>query len=125
MPGVIVHLIAGSSMFLIGWLYYSKYFETDQKSKELLILAFVCLVFSILPDFVLAIYYTTYFVSFETALFYHDLVSIILLPIAIISLFTLKYLLNFNRKHILIIGIWCILLHIGMDLFIEESGIWI
>ena len=125
MPGAVVHLIAGSAMFFIGWFYYSKYFETDQRIKELIILACVCLVFSILPDIVLVIYYTTYFVSFETSLFYHDLVSIILVPIAIISLFTLKYILKFKRKHMLILGIWCVLLHIAMDLFIEESGIWI
>ena len=125
MPGGLVHLVAGTAMFVIGRYYYKDYFEGVNKTKESILLLIVCLFFSILPDFFLIIYYTTHVLPFEVFLTYHDLVLLISGPIAIITLLILKYWINIKRKPLLIMGMWCILLHITMDLFIPETGIWI
>jgi uncharacterized membrane-anchored protein len=125
MPGGLVHLAAGTAMFVIGRYYYKDYFEGVNKTKESILLLIVCLFFSILPDFFLIIYYTTHVLPFEVFLAYHDLVLLISGPIAIITLLILKYWINIKRKPLLIMGMWCILLHITMDLLIPETGIWI
>jgi len=124
MPGAIIHLAAGSLMVLIG-IYYSKdYFRYNHDIKEFLLLIIVCLSFSLLPDFVLIIYYTTYMSSFCTALLYHNFFSFISAIVAISGLLILRYWIDIKRKPILIMGLWCIILHVAMDLFIEESSIW-
>ena len=125
MPGALVHLAAGTTMFVIGRYYFKNYFISDNKTKENILLLFACLFFSIIPDFFLIIYYTTYILPFEVFLNYHDLVLLISGPLALIVLLILKYKVNIKRKPILIMGMWCILLHITMDLFISETGIWI
>ena len=56
MPGLVPHLISGSIIFLIGSYYFKSYFDViykNNKIKETLILAMVCILFSILPDFIL------------------------------------------------------------------------
>ena len=125
MPGALIHLAAGTAMFVIGRYYFKNYFIGDNKTKENIILLFSCLFFSIIPDFFLIIYYTTHVLPFEVFLNYHDIVLLISGPLAIIALLILKYKVNMKRKPILIMGMWCILLHITMDLFIPETGIWI
>jgi len=125
MPGALLHLAAGTAMFGIGRFYFKSYFEGDNKTKESILLLVVCLFFSIIPDFFLIIYYTTYILPFEVLLTYHDVVLLISGPIAIVTLLILKYWVNIERKPLLIMGIWCILLHIIMDLFIPDTGIWI
>jgi hypothetical protein len=123
MPGAIPHLIAGSAMFFIGRYYFKSYFDGDNKLKEKILLAFICLLFSILPDFILVIYYTTHVLPFCTFLPFHDLVHIIFSPIAIIILLILKFKVNTKREPIWIMGLWCIILHIVMDLFLSEHGV--
>lgn len=125
MPGAVYHLAAGIALAVIGRLYFNNYFEKNNKIKENIILLFVCLFFSIIPDFFLIIYYTTYILSYETFLIYHDLVLLISGPLAIIILLILKFRINIQRKPILIMGMFCILLHIIMDLFIQDLSIWI
>ena len=122
MPGAIPHLIAGSTMFIIGRYYYRSYFDGDNKFKEKILLAVVCLSFSILPDFFLLIYYTTHILPFFTFLPFHDFLHIIFSPIAILVLLILKFKVNAKREPILIMGIWCIIIHIIIDLFIPEHG---
>lgn len=124
MPGALSHLIAGSAMFIIGRYYFKSYFDEPEKAKKLLLLAVVCLIFSVIPDFVLIIYYTTHVLSFCELLPYHDLVLLISGPIAIIGLLILKFGVDIKTKPVWIMGLWCILLHIAMDLFIQEHGIW-
>jgi len=125
MPGVLLHIAAGTAMFVLGRYYFKNYFIGDNKTKENILLLFACLFFSIIPDFFLIIYYTTYILPFEVFLNYHDLFILISGPLAIFVLLILKYKVNTERKTILIMGMWCILLHITMDLFIPETGIWI
>jgi len=122
MPGAIPHLIAGSAMFIIGRYYYRSYFDGDNKFKEKILLAVVCLSFSILPDFFLLIYYTTHILPFFTFLPFHDFLHIIFSPIAILVLLILKFKVNAKREPIWIMGIWCIIIHLIIDLFIPEHG---
>jgi len=125
MPGALLHLAAGIALVVIGRYYFKSYFEGDNKTKESMLLLVVCLFFSIIPDFFLIIYYTTYILPYETFLIYHDLILLISGPLAIIILLILKYRIDIERKPILIMGMWCILLHITMDLFIPDISIWI
>ena len=125
MPGALPHLLAGSAMFIIGRYYFRRYFDGDNKTKELILLAIVCLICSLLPDIILVIYYTTHISPFETLLPYHDFLHLIFTPIAIAILLTLKYIVNTKRGTIWVMGLWAIILHIIMDLFIQEHGVWI
>lgn len=127
MPGVIPHLIAGSLMFIIGSYYFKNYFDGDNKTKKLFLLLAVCLSFSILPDFFLIIYYMTYILPIEVFLPYHNFVFLISGPIAVVGLVILKYGIDIKTKPIWIMGLWCILLHITMDLLLPHKtvGIWI
>ena len=119
MPGAIPHLIAGSIMFIIGRYYFKSYFD----KKDKILLAIVCLIFSCLPDSFLAIYYTTHILSFEELLQYHILAHIIFTPLAVVGLLILRYMMDVKRKPVWIMGLWCILLHIVMDMFIPEGGV--
>lgn len=125
MPGVIPHLIAGIAMFIIGRYYFRRYFDGNDKVKEHILLLFVCLSFTFIPDFFLIIYYTTHIASFCDFLPYHNFVSLISGPIAIIGLLILKYGVDIQKKPIWIIGLWCIILHVIMDFFIQDTGVWI
>jgi hypothetical protein len=125
MPGAIPHLVAGGAMFIIGRLYYSSYFDGKEKFKERLLLAGVCLIFSLIPDFILAIYYTTNFSEFCTLLPIHNFVHLIFSPVAIIILIILKLKLNVKREPVWIIGLWCIIIHVVMDLIIQEHSFWL
>lgn len=125
MPGAIPHITAGVALFFIGRYYFKNYFNQDDKSIKLFLLAFVCISFSIIPDFLLIIYYTTYSFSFCAILPYHNLLHIILFITAIVGLLVTKFFLNIKSKPIWIMGMWAILLHIIMDLSIPDISIWI
>ena len=127
MPGALTHLAAGAAMFIIGRFYFKNYFEgVKNKNKESLILLFVCLFFSVIPDFFLIIYYLTYILPFEVFLIYHYLVIIVSGPLAIAIILILKYQqVNIKRKPIIMMGMWCILLHIAVDIFIANNTIFI
>jgi len=58
-------MFAGSIMYFIGRYYFRRYFDSGNKTKELILLAVVCLICSLIPDFFLAIYYTTHIAPFE------------------------------------------------------------
>ena len=59
MPGFISHLIAGSILFLIGRYAFKSFFDGAQQNKERMLLLFICLTFSFIPDAFLGIYYAT------------------------------------------------------------------
>jgi len=125
LPGSLPHMFAGSIMYFIGRYYFRRYFDSGNKTKELILLAVVCLICSLIPDFFLAIYYTTHISPFETFLPYHDFIHLIFTPLAIAILLTLKYIVNTKRGPIWVMGLWSIILHLIMDLFIQEHGVWI
>jgi len=124
MPGVIPHLLAGIAMAILGRFYFKSYFDGKEKIKEKILLVIVCLIFSVIPDIFLIIYYSTKIFSKEFFLPLHDTVYIIIGPIAIFFLILLKYGIELKTKPIWIMGFWSILLHLIMDFFISEFNLW-
>lgn len=122
MPGLIPHLIAGISLYFMGIFYFRSYFKENNNK---ILLAVVCITFSIIPDVFLGIYYTTNLLSFKTLLPYHVFTHIILTPIAIIIFTILLLRFDTKRKPIWIIGILALLLHIVMDLLMHETNLFI
>lgn len=125
MPGAIPHIIAGLSLFIISKYYFKNYINEKNKYLKLFLLLFTCLTFSIIPDFFLIIYYTTYLYPFNYILTYHNLLHLILFLTALITLIFFRNFLKIKNKPILIIGISAILLHITMDLLIPDYSLWI
>lgn len=125
MPGVIPHLIAGTVLFVIGRFSFRSYFTGDQKHKRELLLAFVCLLCSILPDFFLGIFYLTHLEPFNVLLSHQVFTHVILTPIAVSALFLLAFLFDTKRRPLWIMGASAFVLHIIIDfLFIETSYLW-
>jgi hypothetical protein len=110
-------------MFIIGRYYFKRYF--DGKIKEQLLLLFVCLFFTFLPDIFLIIWYATRILPICIFYLYHDFTQLILLPVSIVALLILIFLVDIRRKPIWIMGFLSILLHIVMDLFISDSSVFI
>ena len=121
MPGVIPHLIIGSALYLIGRVTFRTYFKDDQKHKKELLLAVICLTFSLLPDFFLGIYYLTHLESASVLMPYQIFTHHILTPVAIGVLLPI-ILLDTKRRPIWIMGATALLLHILMDVIIIETN---
>ena len=118
MPGVLVHLIAGSAMFFIGRYYFKNYFDNDHNKQLLLVIT--CLSFSFLPDIFLGIYYTTHILPREVLVTYHTIAHILFCPIAFVILLLMRS--DEKRKPLWAMGLWSIILHLSMDLFMQETG---
>jgi len=121
MPGVIIHLIAGSILYIIGRITFRTYFTGDQKLKKELLLAVVCLLFSILPDFFLGIYYLTHLEPESVLMRYQEFTHLTITPIAIMVLIPI-ILLDKKRRPLWIMGATALILHIIMDLYIMETN---
>jgi putative effector of murein hydrolase len=121
MPGLISHLLVGSVLFAIGRVAFRTYFKDNQKLKKTLLLAAVCLTFSLLPDFFLGIYYTTHLEPFNVLLPYQVFTHFILTPIAVGVLFLLAFLFDTKRRPIWFMGTVALVLHVVMDLLIKET----
>jgi len=117
MAGLIIHLIVGSSLYLIGRYHFKTYFVADQKTMENLLLAGVCLIFSLLPDFFLGLYYTIHLLPFQILLTYRNYTHFILTPLAIGVLILLIYKVDIKRKPLWIMGVWALALHLIIDFF--------
>ena len=124
MPGAFTHLAAAGAMFAVGWYYFKEYFQASDKTKKLAYLGIVCVIFTFIPDIFLVIYYTTHVLSFSTLLPYHDALYIIVGPIAVAGIIFLKFGPNIKYKPIFIMGMWCMILHVIMDYFLPDHGIW-
>lgn len=125
MAGLIPHLIAGCLLYLIGRYLFRTYFETEQKTKRKLLLALFCVGFSVLPDVFLGTYYTIHILSFETLLPYHEFTHYVLIPFAILVLLLLTVLIDPKRKPLWIMGTGALVVHVIMDLFLKEAGLFI
>jgi membrane-bound metal-dependent hydrolase YbcI (DUF457 family) len=121
MPGAVIHFIAGSILYIIGRISFRTYFKDDQKLKKDILLAVVCLLFSILPDFFLGIYYFTHLESESVLMGYQEFSHLILTPVAIGVLIPI-ILLDRKRRPLWIMGAIALILHIIMDLYILETN---
>ena len=121
MPGLIPHLLAGSILVLIGRVSFRTYFKGDQKLKKNLVLAIICITFSLLPDFFLGIYYLTHLEPESVLMPYQAFTHLVITPISIGVLIPI-ILLDKKRRPIWIMGISALVLHIIMDLFIVETN---
>jgi hypothetical protein len=122
MPGLTLHLITGSALFLIGRVSFRAYFKDDQKHRKELLLAVVCITFSLIPDFFLGIYFTTHLEPFNVLLPYQVFTHFILTPIAVGVLFLLSFLFDIKRRPIWFMGTVALVLHVVMDLLITETS---
>ena len=131
MPGVLPHIIVGFALFIIGRYYYENFFNENDKSIKLSLLLFAILLFSIITDFLLILYYLNLTNEFSwsskyDALPYHNFLHIILFIFALVGLIAIKYFSHIKNKPIWIMGMYAILVHITMDLFLPETtSIWI
>jgi hypothetical protein len=124
MPGAIPHLIAICALYLIGRHHYKDYFQGDNKNKEKYLLFLVCFIFTFLPDIVLIIYYVLGVDPPDPIFTIHNFVHFILAFMAFVILLDFRNRENIDRKPIWIMGLWSIIVHVIMDVFIPEYGIW-
>lgn len=118
MPGVVTHMLTGCVLSIIGRFYFKSYFDYDHKKQILLVIT--CLSFSFLPDIFLGIYYTTHILPHEVLAWYHTVAHILFCPIAVVVLILMMG--DTKRKPFWAMGILSIILHLSMDLFIQETG---
>ena len=118
MPGIVTHTLTGIVLSVIGRFYFKNYFDNEYKKQLLLVIT--CLSFSFLPDIFLGIYYTTHILPFEVLVRYHIITHIAFCPIAVIVLILMR--VDTKRKTYWAMGLWSIILHLVMDLFIQETG---
>jgi Na+/melibiose symporter-like transporter len=121
MPGVLPHLFVGIILSFVGKYSFKDYFKKNP--NDILILVVVCLLFSMLPDIFLGIYYITHVLSFETLKEFHNLMHFVFSPIAVISLVIPIFWKGLSKRPIWIMGLIAIGIHILMDLLIEEYGV--
>jgi hypothetical protein len=124
MPGVLTHLTAGIIIFAFSSLILKKIYNEKYTRLNLFLLGGVCIVFSIVPDFPLGLYYALGLFSYDSLLEYHILVHKIISPVAIVGFLLLRFSVNMKREFIWEIGIFCIIVHVVMDMFIQDHGIW-
>lgn len=118
MPGIVTHMLTGCALIVIGRYYFKNYFDNNHKKQLLLVIT--CLSFSFLPDIFLGIYYTTHILPHEVLASYHTVAHILFCPIAVVILLLMRS--DKKRKPLWAMGLWSIILHLSMDLFIRETG---
>jgi len=125
MPGIIPHLLAGAGMFLIGEFYFHYKSKITHPSVDHVLLLGVTLFFSLFPDFPLGLYYVFNLYSRQILMEYHNLLHILVTPLSLAGLIIIRYVVKTKKEPIWIMGIICILIHVTMDAYIHEGGIWI
>ena len=125
MPGIIPHLLAGTCMFLVGEFYFHYKSKDYHPLSDHVLLLGVALFFSLFPDFPLGLYYIFNIYPLAILMEFHILLHSIITPLSIVGLLVIKYIIKTKRESIWIMGIICILIHIMMDAYIHEGGIWI
>ena len=125
MPGFIPHFIAGNAMFLIGSYYIQHYTSLELTRRKHIFFYIICIIFSIIPDFPLALYYAFHIGSYELLVQPHAFLHYIISPVSVLFFIMLNFIYPVKNKPLWIFGILCILLHIMMDAIIQETGLWI
>ena len=117
--------MVGIGFFLVGEVYYRFSYKTKINKVDHLLLLGVCLLFSLIPDFPLGLYYIFHILSRDVLLYYHWFLHQIITPISLLILLALFVLRKNKRTPIWIIGMICIIVHIIMDSYIHEGGLWL
>jgi len=125
MAGLIPHLIAGGILYLVGQYYYQEYFQGEHARQRKLMLGFLCVFFSVIPDVFIGTFYTTHILSFDTLMPYQIFAHYVLLPIGIIGFALLAFLIDPKRKPLWAMAFCTLLLHFLMDLLLDEGGLFI
>ena len=125
MPGEIIHLFTGVGIFIVAEFYLKYKFKNDIKKRDHVLLFVVSIIFSVIPDFPLGLYYIFNISSKQVLLMYHILLHQIITPVSFVLLLFLLLVKKSKTSIIWIVGLICILVHIAMDLYIHEGGIWI
>ena len=123
MPGLLPHLLAGTILYFVGRYAFTAFFDGGQKRNERILLLFVCLFFSIIPDVFLGLYYVLGFSSFKALLPYHVTFHLIVTPVAITVFLLLSLVIDRKRTPTWFMGISAVVLHVIMDQFIDEFSI--
>jgi hypothetical protein len=124
MPGIIPHLVAGASLFLIGEFYFHYKSQKAHFLSDHVLLLGVTLFFSLFPDFPLGIYYMFHVFTPELLMSYHQLLHAIVTPLSLVGLLIIIYMVKTKREPIYVMGLIAILVHIMMDAYIHEGGFW-
>jgi len=123
MGGVLVHLCAGLLISIVAILYYRKYFE---KNEELLfILPFIAVWFSVFPDVFLGLYYILGISTFPVAVGIHMMAHTIFFVVSLVAVILLKFRIDIPNEPLFVIVFVSMVVHIIMDFFVPEMGIWI
>jgi hypothetical protein len=120
MPGLLPHLLAGTILYFVGRYVFKSFFDGEQKRNERILLLFVCLFFSIIPDVFLGLYYVAGLSTKETLMPYHVSFHFIITPLALLIFLVLSLFVDRKRTPTWFMGIVAIVVHIIMDQFIEE-----
>jgi hypothetical protein len=118
MSGVIIHLIAGSALYFIGRYSFNNYFTDVRKLKKEILFLFVCLFFSLIPDFFLALYYLTHLAPISVLMSYQEVTHLYLTPL-VIGLLIPILIRDRKRRPFWIMGISALTLHLAMDVFVQ------
>lgn len=118
MPGIVTHSLTGILLSIIGRFYYKKFFDNAPKKQIILVIS--CLFFSFIIDFFLAIYYTTHLLPYQVLSPYHYTTHTAFIPIGFIIL--IIAFIDKKRKPYWVMGFWAIILHLLMDMYIQETG---
>jgi hypothetical protein len=121
MPGALIHLATGAALYLVGRVSFKSYFTGEQKRKNNLLLLLVCLVFSMLPDFFMGIYYLTHLEPASVLMPYQIFTHLVLTPAAIGVLLSIS-ILDRTRRPLWIMGTTALTLHIILDFLIVETN---
>jgi membrane-bound metal-dependent hydrolase YbcI (DUF457 family) len=121
MPGALIHLATGAALYLVGRISFKSFFTGDEKLKNNLLLLLVCLVFSMLPDFFMGIYYLTHLEPASVLMPYQIFTHLIITPAAIGVLLSISFL-DRIRRPLWLMGATALTLHIILDLFITETN---
>lgn len=124
MPGFFPHFLAGNALFLMG-KYYMHVKDTNVTVKKQLGLYTICIISSIIPDTFLGVYYTLHIGNPALIGTMHTFLHYIISPTSLFIFLILDVISPLKYKFFWIIGIICILVHVIMDVFIQETGIWI
>ena len=125
MPGIIPHLLAASALFVIGSLYYGRRFEEGHKTREYGFLLLACFAGSFFPDVILGSYYLFHIFTYDLLEPYHFYFTLLLGPVSLGLLVVIILFGHCKRKHLWIMGVGAVLLHVFMDFTIQEQGLWI